>query len=125
MKRLLLEWAILGGGTAMAAGAFFASAGITHWVMELHQTDVVVRPGPTVYVTKPAGHSHIHQRVRPAPAVAGPAHGGGGPSRLAAQPDHRGRLAAWPDHRERRPPGQGPRAAHHRGSKGAGHADGH
>jgi hypothetical protein len=112
MKRRLPEWAILGGGTAVAAAAFFASAGITHWVIDLHQTDVVVRPGPTVYVTKPAGHGHIHQL---APAAAGPAHGGGDPSRLAA----------WPDNREKRPPGQGPSAAHHRGDKGAGHAHGH
>jgi hypothetical protein len=107
MKRRLLEWAILGGGTAVAAAAFFATAGITHWVMDLHQTDVVVRPGPTVYVTEPAGHGHIHQRARPAPAAAGPAHGGGDPSRLAAH--------ARPDHREK----------HHRGGNDAGHAHGH
>ena len=84
MKKRLPEWAILGGGTAVAAATFFASAGITHWVIDLHQTDVVVRPGPTVYVTKPAGH--IHQL---APAAAGPAHGGGDPSRLAARPEHK------------------------------------
>jgi hypothetical protein len=106
MKKRLPEWAILGGGTAVAAAAFFASAGTTHWVMDLHQTHVVVRPGPTVYVTKPAGQSHTHQPTQPAPAAAGPAHGGSDPARLTARPDHGEPSAARQDHGEKRPPGQ-------------------
>ncbi len=58
MTKRLPGWAIVAGGTAMATAAFFASANITHWVMGLHQTEVVVRPGPTVYLTGPAGHGH-------------------------------------------------------------------
>ena len=48
MKRRLPAWTILAGVTAVAAAAFFASTGVTHWVMSLHSTEVVVRPGPTV-----------------------------------------------------------------------------
>jgi hypothetical protein len=117
LKRRLPDWMILAGGTAVAAAAFFGSTGITHWVMGLQRTDVVVRPGPTVYVTTPAGHGHAHDRALPAPAPAGAAHGGSMPSRQAAH--------ARPDQRGRRPQGFGPGAAHHRGGPGVGHPHGH
>jgi len=94
----------------MATVAFFASTGVTHWVMGLHQTDVVVRPGPTVYVTVPAGHGQAHKRALPAPAPAGPAYGGGVPP---SAPSPSGRVGssrqaphATPGHLERQ--GQGP-----------------
>jgi len=76
MTKFLPGWVILAGGTALATAAFFASTGVTHWVMGLHQTDVVVRPGPTVYVTVPAAHGHAHKRAQPTPAPVGVVYGG-------------------------------------------------
>jgi len=60
MNRRLPTWMILAGGTALAAAGFFASTGITHWVMGLRHTDVVIRPGPTIYLPSPTGHHHAH-----------------------------------------------------------------
>src|SRR5215831_1717710 len=99
MKGRLAIWAILAGGIALTGTAFFASAGVTHWVMSQHRTEVVVRPGPTVYVTVPAKHGHARHRAQPAQAPAAPAGGGSFPSREAAhaRPDHRGAHARW-DH---------------------------
>ena len=68
MSRRLTTWMVLAGGIAVVASAFFASAGITHWVMGLRHTVVVVRPGPTVYLPRPAGHGHTPDRATPAPA---------------------------------------------------------
>ena len=92
MKERLVTWAIVVGGIALAGTAFFASANVTHWVMSQHRTDVVVRPGPTVYVTVPAKPGHARHGAPPAPAPAVPAAGGGFPSGEAAhaRPDHRG-----------------------------------
>jgi hypothetical protein len=109
MKRRLPDWAILAGAAAMAAAAFFASADITHWVMGLHHTIVVVRPGPTVYLTRPPGHRHPHERALPAPALSGPAHGRGAPSPQTAH--------ARADYRGKRPQGSGPGAGHGRGHR--------
>ena len=130
MHQRLTTWMILAGGIAVVATAFFASAGITHWVMSLRHTVVVVRPGPTVYLPRPAGHGHSHDRVAPAPAPAVPAYDGGLPLRqdTGARPDHRGAHArghrkgahawahrrgahAWPDHVKRHHKNQG-RAQH-------------
>ena len=113
MKRRLPDWAILAGAAVVAAAAFFASAGITHWVIGLHQTDVVVRPGPTVYLTRPPGHRHPPGRALPAPALS--AHSGGVPSPQAAH--------ARPDHSGKHPRGSG--APHHHGGTGVGHDRGH
>jgi hypothetical protein len=92
MKERLAIWAILAGGIALTGTAFFASAGVTHWVMGQHRTVVVVRPGPTVYVTLPAKHGHARHRALPAQAPAAPAGGGSLPSGEAAhaRPDHKG-----------------------------------
>jgi hypothetical protein len=117
MTKRLPGWAIVAGGTAMATAAFFASANIARWVMGLRQTEVVVRPGPTVYLTGPAGHGHTPVRALPAPAPAGPAPDGGVPSRQDAH--------ALPDHGGRQPQGPGLGAAHHHGVKGVGHGRGH
>jgi hypothetical protein len=117
MTKRLPGWAIVAGGTAMATAAFFASANITHWVMGLQQTQVVVRPGPTVYLTGPAGRGHPPVRALPAPAPAGPALDVGVPSRQDAH--------ASPDHEGRQPHGPGPGAAHHHGVKGVSHGRGH
>ena len=76
MKERLAAWAILAGGIALTTAAFFASADVTHWIMGLHRTDVVVRPGPTVYVTIRPHHGHARQRAQPAPAPNVPAAGG-------------------------------------------------
>ena len=105
-----------GRGIAVVASAFFASAGITHWVMSLRHTVVVVRPGPTVYLPRPAGHGHSHDRVAPAPAPAVPAYDGGLPLRqdTGARPDHRGAHARG--HR---------RGAHARRHRGGAHAWAH
>lgn len=65
---------IAGGGVIVAAAVFFGSADVTHWVMGLRHTDVVVRQGPTVYVTTPAGKRHTGPRV-PYPASDQPASG--------------------------------------------------
>src|SRR5690242_10548140 len=91
MKERLAVWAILAGGVALTGTAFFASAGVTHWAMSQHRTEVVVRPGPTVYVTRPAGHPHARRRVPPTPAPAVPAGSVGVPSQqdARARPDHR------------------------------------
>jgi len=91
MKERLAVWAILAGGIALTAAVFFASADVTHWVMGLHRTDVVVRPGPTVYVTVPAHHGHARQRALPAPAPAVPATGGDFTAKhtARARPGHR------------------------------------
>ena len=72
MKERLAIWAILAGGIALTGTAFFASAGVTHWVMSQHRTEVVVRPGPTVYVTVLAKHGHARHRTLPAQAPAVP-----------------------------------------------------
>src|SRR5215471_16665655 len=84
MKERLAIWVILAGGIALTGTAFFASAGVTHWVMSQHRTEVVVRPGPTVYVTVPAKHGHARRRAPPIQAPAAPAGGGSFPSREAA-----------------------------------------
>jgi len=107
MKERLAAWAILAGGIALTTAAFFASADVTHWVMSQHRTDVVVRPGPTVYVTRPASPGHARHRARAAPAPAAPAGGAGIPSQqdARARPDHKG------DHARR----------HHRGGDARGH----
>ena len=110
MKRRLPDWAILAGGAAVAAAGFFASADITHWVMGLHRTDVVVVPGPTVYLTRPAGYGHTHERALTALAPAGPANGGGVRSPRAAHPR--------PDQGGGHSKGPRPGAAHHRGGRG-------
>jgi hypothetical protein len=112
MKERLAIWAILAGGIALTGTAFFASAGVTHWVMSQHRTEVVVRPGPTVYVSLPAKHGHTRHGALPqAPAV--PAAGGGLPSGEAAhaRPDHRGAHARQ-DHNGRRRHGPRSGAAH-------------
>ena len=116
MHQRLTTWMILAGGIAVVATAFFASAGITHWVMGLRHTVVVVRPGPTVYLPRPAGHGHSHDRVAPAPAPAVPAYDGGLPLRqdTGARPDHRGAHARG--HR---------RGAHARRHRGGAHAWAH
>ena len=125
MKERLAVWAILGGGIALTAAVFFASADVTHWVMGLHRTDVVVRPGPTVYVTVPAHHGDARQRALPAPAPAVPATGGDFTAKQTARarPDHRDEHArrhhlderarrhhqhadGWPHHRRRCHQGQ-------------------
>jgi hypothetical protein len=95
MKERLAAWMILGVGIALTTAVFFASADVTHWVMGLHRTDVVVRPGPTVYVTRPAGHPHARHHERPAPAPAVPVGTVGAPSQQDAhgRPDHRRELA--------------------------------
>lgn len=100
MRERLAVWAILAGGIALTAAAFFASADVTHWVMGLHRTDVVVRPGPTVYVTVPAHDGHARHRAPPAPAPAVPAAGGDFTSQqdARARPDHRD-AHAWRHHR--------------------------
>lgn len=94
MKTRLAAGAVLAVGIALTTAVFFASANVTHWVMGLHRTDVVVRPGPTVYVTLPATPRHARHHAQPAqvPAVpAVPAVGGGSPSQQDARvrPDHR------------------------------------
>jgi len=141
MNRRLPTWMILAGGTALAAAGFFASTGITHWVMGLRHTDVVIRPGPTIYLPSPTGHHHAHHRVPPASAPAEPMYGGGVPSRQDAdgRPDHRGdhpprhhkgdhaRQDYRGNHarlgnRRRHPQGSWPGAAHHHGGEGRGHA---
>jgi len=116
MHQRLTTWMVLAGGIAVVASAFFASAGITHWVMSLRHTVVVVRPGPTVYLPRPAGHGHSHDRVAPAPAPAVPAYDGGLPLRqdTGARPDHRGAHARG--HR---------RGAHARRHRGGAHAWAH
>jgi hypothetical protein len=43
MTERLPGWAILAATAAVAAAAFVASADITHWVIGLHQTEVVIR----------------------------------------------------------------------------------
>ena len=120
MKERLAIWAILAGGIALTGTAFFASAGVTHWVMGQHRTEVVVRPGPTVYVTVPAKHGHARHRTLPAQAPAVPVVSGGSSSQqdARARPDHRRdhvrpvrkgahgrdyheRVYAWQDHRRR------------------------
>src|SRR5215472_5435968 len=116
MKERLAVWAILAGGIALTAGVFFASADVTHWMMGLHRTDVVVRPGPTVYVTVPAHHGDARQRALPAPAPAVPATGGDFTAKQTARarPDHRDERArrhhhhadGWPHHRRRCHQGQ-------------------
>ena len=132
MKMRPHAWAILAGGIAVAAAAFFASAGITHWVMGLHSTDVVVRPGPTVYLPAPAGHGHIRHRGPSAQVPAGLAYGGGGarPQEDAhARPDHKGaharrdhrRAHGGPDDRGRRLLEPRPGAAHHHDGRGMRH----
>ena len=123
MKARLAIWAILAGAIALTGTAFFASAGVTHWVMSQHRTEVVVRPGPTVYVTLPAKHGHARHRAPPVQAPAAPAGGGSFPSREAARarPDHRGAHArpdhrgahARPDHSGKRLHGLWPSAAHY------------
>jgi hypothetical protein len=140
MKGRLPNWAILAGAIAVAAAAFFASSGVTHWVMTLHRTDVVVVPGPTVYLPSPVAHSHAHKRALPAPAPAGPVVGVQPRLDANARPDHRGaharpghegaharpghgRAHGQRDHGARRALGQG--AAHHHGRDGAGHGPGH
>lgn len=105
MKMRLHAWAILAGGIAVALAAFFASADITHWVMGLHHTVVVVRPGPTVYLPAPARHGHTHHRTPPAQVPAGPAYGAAGvPSHqdARARPDHEDHKGAHTrrDHRQ-------------------------
>src|SRR6516165_8632623 len=60
MSRSLTTWMILAGGIAVVTATFFTSAGITHWVMGLRHTVVVVRPGPTVYLPSPPAHAHNH-----------------------------------------------------------------
>jgi len=116
MKERLAIWAILAGGIALTGTAFFASAGVTHWVIGQHRTEVVVRPGPTVYVTVPAKHGHARHRAPPAPAPAVPAAGGGLPSGEAAHArlDHRGPHARR-DHDGRRRHGATAGLAHHCG----------
>jgi hypothetical protein len=91
MKERLAAWVILGVGIALTTAVFFASADVTHWVMGLHRTEVVVRPGPTVYVTRPAGHPHARHHAMPAPAPAAPVGSGDSPSQqdAHARPDHR------------------------------------
>jgi hypothetical protein len=126
MKERLAACAILAGGIALTAAAFFASADVTHWVMGLHHTDVVVRPGPTVYLTRPAGQHHARHRALPARAAAMPANSGDLPSRqdAYARPDRRGAHArpcrrgghARPGHGGRRSHGRD--VAHHRGGDG-------
>ena len=116
MKERLAVWAILAGGIALTAAVFFASADVTHWVMGLHRTDVVVRPGPTVYVTVPAHHGHARQRALPAPAPAVPATGGDFTAKhtARARPGHRDEHArrhhqhadGWPHHSRRCHQGQ-------------------
>jgi len=103
MRERLAAWAILAGGIALTAAVFFASADVTHWVMGLRRTDVVVRPGPTVYVTVPAQPGHAHQRARPAPAPNVPAAGGDFTSQqdARARPDHRDARARQHHRRER------------------------
>jgi hypothetical protein len=119
MTKRLPGWAILAAAAAMAAAAFVASADVTHWVMGLHQTQVVIRPGPTIYLTSPAGQGHAHQRPLVATSwqrtlpMPGQTH--------RSRQDHRSR----PDHKGRRPHGPGPGAGHHRGGKGPGHGRGH
>src|SRR5215471_16857419 len=148
MKRRLPAWAILAGVTAVAAAAFFASTGVTHWVMSLHSIEVVVRPGPTVYVPIPAGQGHVHKRARPDPAPAGPAGGGGVQPRLDAnvRADHGDAHARadhgdpqdhgdWPDHGYGPDHGdgsdhgdrgsQGSHGEHHHGRHDDRHAQGH
>src|SRR5215831_2180479 len=112
MKARLAIWAILAGAIALTGTAFFASAGVTHWVMSQHRTEVVVRPGPTVYVTLPAKHGHARHRALPVQAPAAPAGGGSFPSREAAhaRPDHRG-AHARPDQSGKRRHGLWPSAA--------------
>jgi len=102
MRERLAVWVILAGGIALTAAVFFASADVTHWVMGLHRTDVVVRPGPTVYVTIPAHPAHARQRARPAPSPAVPAAGGGFTSQqdAHARPEHRGEHARRHDRGE-------------------------
>lgn len=107
MNKRLAACAILAVGLALTTAVFFASADVTHWVMGLHRTDVMVRPGPTVYVTRPAGHRHARHRVPPAQAPAVPA---GGVGSLSPQ-DGRAR----PDH------GRGHIRAHHRGAHARDH----
>ena len=142
MKRHLPNWVILAGGTAVAAAAFFASSGITHWAMTLHRTDVVVVPGPTVYLPSPAGPSHAHKRAAPAPVAAVPVVGGAVQPRLDAdaRPDHKGDHGrpghkgdhgrpghkgdhGRPDHGERR--SRLPDEADHHGHEGDRHAHDH
>ena len=115
MKERFAAWVILGVGIALTTAVFFASADVTHWVMGLHRTDVVVRPGPTVYVTRPAGHPHARHRALPAPAPAVPAGSAGAPSQqdAHARPDHR-RDHARPHH-------GGNHAQHHRGAHARDH----
>ena len=119
MKERVAAWVILGVGIALTTAVFFASADVTHWVMGLHRTEVVVRPGPTVYVTRPAGHPHAHRGALPAPAPAVPAGSSGSPSQqdAHARPDHRGDHAR-PDHRghHARPDHRGDHARHHKGA---------
>ena len=124
MTPRLPAWVVLAAGAALAVAAFFGSAGITHWVMGLHHTDVVVRPGPTIYLPSPARHGHALHRAPPAPAPAGPGNAGGGPPRqdAHARPDHKA-AHARPGHRGKRR--HRPRAAHQRHSKGAGRAHYH
>lgn len=122
MKKRLATWAIVVGGIALAGSAFFASASVTHWVLSQHRTEVVVRPGPTVYVTRPARHGHARHRALPAAAPAAPAGGGGFPSRedaharrdhrdAHARRDHKGAHARR-DHKGRRRHWPWPGAAH-------------
>ena len=144
MNGRLATWTILAGGIAMVAVAFFASAGVTHWVMGLRHTVVVVRPGPTVYLPSPTGHGHTRDRTAGDPAPAVPDYGGGGiPSQqdaharrdhkgAHARPHHRGHHARRHhkaahfrlDHGRKHPPGPGPGAAHHPGGRGVNHDHG-
>src|SRR5690349_11326817 len=114
MKERLAIWAILAGGVALTGTAFFASAGVTHWAMSQHRTEVVVRPGPTVYVTLPAKHGHARLRPLPAQAPAAPAGGDSLPSQEAAhaRPDHRAAHARR-DHGGRHRHGPRSGAAHY------------
>ena len=126
MNGRLATWTILAGGIAMVAVAFFASAGVTHWVMGLRHTVVVVRPGPTVYLPSPTGHGHIHDRTARDPAPAVPDYGGGGiPSQQDAHARRHHKAAHFRlDHGRKHPPGPGPGAAHHPGGRGVNHDHG-